>query len=302
MIDVVIVTQQSCLVLDTSLPHNPLTIEEDGLMIDALKAKGLVCRRVGWEDPDFDWSTTRLALIKTPWNYSDFITEFREWVERISQDCLLVNSKEAVLWNMDKNYLLQLQKSGVPIPETHLLDSEIAFDPAYWNARLGVKGIVVKPTISAGAKNTLLLRPPFDKKDILSVEADKMTKQMIVQPFLESITTVGELSLIFIDGQYTHAMLKVPKENDFRVQSYHGGRLENHISTTAEINFSKSVIAVCESLGFKPLYVRIDICYDDNKELLLMEVEAIEPELWFRSAPKALEIMVSSIVDRLQHV
>ena len=115
---------------------------------------------------------------------------------------------------------------------------------------------------------------------------------MLFQEFLNNITTQGEISLIMIGGRYTHAIKKIAKEGDFRVQDDHGGRIEKYTPTKEEIVFAENCLAASP---FKPMYARVDIVYDNNNKPSLSELELIEPELWFRNHPKAAEQLAEKI-------
>ncbi len=197
---------------------------------------------------------------------------------------------------MDKHYLLDLKEKEIAIPDTFVLDSQNGFNPDYWDSILGNHGIVVKPFVSGGAKDTFLLRKPWIESDIHAVEKAIAEQPMMVQPYIQSITTKGEISLVFINGDFTHAMVKIPKPKDFRVQIYHGGKLEEFFPSREEIDFGIHVLQACEDLlQRKLLYARVDICYGEKEELLLMELEAIEPELWYSYSPKAVTALVQSL-------
>lgn len=296
MIDVVLVTEAACLHEDPSVRYNATALKEDGYLMRELTKQNLRCERVAWEDPSFDWTTTKIALLKTPWNYFIEINGFKTWMQKVSQQCMLINDCDMVLWNMDKHYLLDLQAEGIAIPETHGLDHINIFDPNAWNKRLGAKGMVVKPFISGGAKDTFLLKPPWDPNNVKAVSLAIQKQEMMVQPYIPSLVSKGELSLVFIDGKFTHAVIKRPKENDFRVQTYHGGTFEIHLPEKLEIDFGLRVLAACAALQHNvPLYARIDICYGDHGELLLMELEAIEPELWWAWSKPAVNGLVNAL-------
>ncbi|WP_347924133.1 hypothetical protein [Pontimicrobium sp. SW4] len=295
MIDIVIVTEKACLIASKEVAHSAVAIEEDETLIAAFKKHNITAKRVAWEDPDFDWSTTKVALIKSTWNYFHLIPEFRIWLENVSRNCTLINSKELVLWNMDKHYLFELSKYGIQIPETHLLSAEENFDPYLWDKNLGGNGFVVKPTISGGSKDTYYLKFPYDKRKVTFIQSDVKRQPMIIQPFIQSVVEEGEISLVFINGKFTHARVKKPKSDDFRVQFAHGGTLHEHKANAKEIDFGKQVLAVCKKIKSAPLYARIDFCYSESGEILLMELEVIEPQLWYPESELAVSSLITGV-------
>ena len=99
-----------------------------------------------------------------------------------------------------------------------------------------------------------------------------------------------------IGGEYTHAVKKIAKNGDFRVQDDHGGTVEKYIATESEISFAKQCLDKCP---FNPIYARVDIVYDNNNLVSLSELELIEPELWFRNCKKSVEKLSSYIIEKL---
>ena len=119
---------------------------------------------------------------------------------------------------------------------------------------------------------------------------------MLFQKYLYNITDKGEISLIMIGGEYTHAVRKIAKKGDFRVQDDHGGIVTPHTATIAEIEFAEKCIKNCP---YNPLYARVDIVYDNNKKLSLSELELIEPELWFRNNKDSVKKMANVIFKKI---
>ena len=115
---------------------------------------------------------------------------------------------------------------------------------------------------------------------------------MMLQPFQENIITHGEYSFILIDGKYTHAVLKVAKPGDFRVQDDFGGTVHNHKATKEEISFAENAVKACIE---KPMYARVDVIIDNNNKLAISEIELIEPELWFRKHHDAAVLLARAI-------
>ena len=115
---------------------------------------------------------------------------------------------------------------------------------------------------------------------------------MMLQPFQESIMTKGEYSLVVINGKYTHAVLKIAKAGDFRVQDDFGGTVHNHEATQEEISFAENAVKACPEL---PIYARVDVILDNNNKLAISELELIEPELWFRNHHNASTQLAKAI-------
>ena len=115
---------------------------------------------------------------------------------------------------------------------------------------------------------------------------------MLFQEFLQNITKMGEISLIIIGGKYTHAVKKIAKKGDFRVQDDHGGKVEKYTPTKEDTLFAENCL---KASPFTPIYARVDIVYDNNNKPSLSELELIEPELWFRNYHKSAELLAKEI-------
>ena len=122
---------------------------------------------------------------------------------------------------------------------------------------------------------------------------------MLFQEYLKNITLNGEISLIMIGGEYTHAVKKMAKKGDFRVQDDHGGIVEKYDSNNTEIEFAKNVLKKCP---YNPIYARIDIVYDNQDIPSLSELELIEPELWFRNNPNAAEKLAGQVLNLISSI
>ena len=119
---------------------------------------------------------------------------------------------------------------------------------------------------------------------------------MLFKEFLNSIIIKGEISLILINGIYTHAVKKIAKKGDFRVQDDHGGKVERYEPNKNEIKFAEKCINKCIEI---PMYARVDLIYDNNNKISLSELELIEPELWFRNNKSSAKLLAKSIKNKL---
>ena len=161
----------------------------------------------------------------------------------------------------------------------------------------GWQDVVIKPAIAGGAFHTHMVlqshRSDFEElfKTLVS------ERDMLVQPFIESIAIKGEASLMIFNGEYTHAILKKAKPGDYRVQDDWGGTVEEYAPSEDEIAFAKACFASCPSL---PVYGRADILWDDDGAILLGELEIIEPELWVRNAPESAVVFAQGILEKIE--
>ena len=270
-------------------------LTEDGLVAEALERAGLRVTRVGWDDPGFDWSQTRCALFRTTWDYFHRFDEFRPWLERVRTQTTLINPARQILWNLDKHYLADLAEAGVRVAETRFIPVGSDASLAEHLAAAGWDEVVLKPAVSGAARHTYW----FDAGRVGEFEAVYReliaSEAMLLQPFQKKVMSEGEYSFVVIGGRYSHAVLKVAKEGDFRVQDDFGGSVHEHTATPAEIEFAEAAVAACEPL---PAYARVDVFEDNEGQMAVGELELVEPELWFRNAPAAADRLAGHIVDR----
>jgi glutathione synthase/RimK-type ligase-like ATP-grasp enzyme len=264
----------------------PKLIGDEQSLIKAFKGKGIECKPLVWNEPQV-WSDYQSVIIRNPWDYFNHKDHFLNVLETISQQTKLLNPIDLVKWNLDKHYLMELQDKGIAtIPTSHVTSIEHLKSQLQ---TLHYERFVLKPFVSAGAYKTFA----FAKHQIpVEVEAlDFVAEAFMLQPFLEEIQTRGEASLIYINGVFSHAIIKTPAPNDFRVQEDFGGKVEIYEPTENELLLSLQVI---DNLPHKSLYARVDISWF-NKLPSLMEVELVEPELFFRFSKTAAEKLVNSL-------
>jgi len=270
-------------------------LEEDRIVQKALESRGLSVIRVDWAHQDFNWDTVKSAIFRSTWDYSDRYEEFKKWCKSLKNEVTLINTYEQINWNVDKHYLKELESKGINIPESVFIEPGQKITLTEIHRAYGWSHSVLKPAISAGARHTYQLNE--DHLDDYEATFQELIKveSMMLQPFLKSIPSTGELSLMMMNGRYTHAVIKKAKAGDFRVQDDFGGTVSTHEPTKQEILFAEKVIQACDEI---PLYARVDIVWDNEDELALSELELIEPELWFRFNPQAAEVLVEGIVNR----
>lgn len=293
-IDVTLLTDHRYVAPEAPNAYVQNILLEDGLVKKALERKGLKVARKDWADPDVDWSRTRLALFRTTWDYFHRFAEFSAWLDRVESMTTLVNPIDQIRWNMDKRYLLELEAKGVHICQTKLLEAGTRTSLETLHRELGWQETVLKPAVSGGGRHTYRLHPD----NYLAHEAvfqQLLAKEaLLLQPFQQNIATKGELSLILIDGHYSHAVLKIAKPGDFRVQDDFGGSVHGYTPSVEEIRFAEAAIAACRP---QPLYARVDMATDNSGQLAIVELELIEPELWFRLNPASADQLAEALVN-----
>ena len=188
----------------------------------------------------------------------------------------LANPAKVLAWNTDKRYLRELAERGVAIPPTTFTDalSQNVVERAF--ADTGTDELIVKPAVSGGAWKTRRLR----RGEAVGA-TDGMA--MLLQPFLPTIETEGETSLLYFGGRLSHAVNKRPVAGEFRIQEEFGGQYalvpEPPAGTAA---LAERVLA---AVGEPLLYARIDMLPDAEGRWLLMEAELIEPDFYLGVDP-----------------
>ncbi|NIV10702.1 hypothetical protein GWN26_08530 [Candidatus Saccharibacteria bacterium] len=257
----------------------------DHLLFEPLKELGWQAEEVSWRKNDVDWNHFDAVIIRSPWDYQKDPKAFLEVLSEIEQsNALLENSLEIVKWNIDKTYLRDLESHGVEIvPSRWHKTFNADLFPAIFSD-LKSEEIVVKPTISAGADDTFRIHK--SNYDIFFDDLKSIFKKrpFLVQPFMENITAEGEFSVFFFGDTYSHTILKTPKTNDFRVQEEHGGRLTLVEPEDDLLNVARTMRDMIEP---EPLYTRADYVRTDNDSFALMELELIEPSLYFNMDPES---------------
>jgi len=243
---------------------------------------GWEAEMVPWRSP-VDWNDYDLVYICTPWDYQNDVAGFFEVLDRIeASSATLVNSLDLVHWNLEKNYLRDLESRGAGIVPSIFCDAFNEQDIAGWFAAQGNDRVVVKPLVGANSDHIVLLTNPVPLEVIDELRATYSSRPFFVQPFMERVLSEGEYSTFFFDGEYSHAILKKPEAGDFRSQEEFGADIRSVEAPQALIDAAHDVVALVEPL---PVYVRADFVRDDNGRFLVMELELIEPSLYLRTDP-----------------
>ena len=254
-------------------------LKEDKLVQDALEYQGLKTIRIDWATQDFDWGSTEYALFRTTWDYFYRFEEFSDWLKKVPQKCKLINPLSIITWNIDKHYLNDLKERGINIPPTRFVEPGENSSLERLYEETGWQETVLKPTISGGGRHTYRLnRNTIAEHEQIFTELTSK-EAMMLQPLQYPVIEQGEIALMMINGEFTHAMLKVAKPGDFRVQDDFGGTAYPYSPSNQEIAFAEKVIAACDPT---PVYARVDVITDNDGNLALCELELIEPEMWFR--------------------
>ncbi len=275
--------------------YNSNILLEDEILSEALSKEGIDSKRVIWSDPDIVWTNADYLLFRTTWDYFRRYSEFEKWLNVIKSKVPTINSLDTVLNNLDKRYLLDLQQKGIQIPQSQLLeigdkvDFKMLLDKFKWEQA------IVKPCISAAARETYVVNAENAEKLSLHISELLKKEAFLFQKFEEKVLTNGELSMMFFGGKYTHTILKKAKAGDFRVQDDFGGTVHPYKASKSEIAFGQKTL---EALDEVPDYARVDVLWDSNGNPILSELELIEPELWFRFNPDSANVFAEHLKNK----
>ena len=295
-IDVTILTCQKYLNPKVITTYEQNILDERKLITQALEDLGLKVHCAAWDDTEYDWSQTRSVVFRTIWDYFERYDEFSAWLEIVKTKTQLVNSYELIQWNIDKHYLKDLQSKGLAIVPTEYVDTGSYRSIAEVCLERDWQDVVIKPAIAGGAFHTHKVLE-FERADYEEVFENLVAERdMLIQPFVPTISSRGEASLMVFNGKFTHAILKKPKQGDYRVQDDWGGTVHPYSPTQEEITFAEDCFKACSTM---PAYGRADILWGKNGDILLGELEIVEPELWIRNDPASARQFAQGVLEAL---
>ena len=263
----------------------------DHLLHEPLAECGWQVDEIPWR-ADADWDAYEVVVVRSPWDYQDDPKHFWQVLETIDRSAArLENPLALVRWNLRKTYLRELETRGLPIVPTRWLEHLVPGDLSALFEALGDE-IVVKPVVGANADDTFRLTRDADFAEVAATFADRAC---MVQPFVQAVVDEGEFSLFYFGETYSHAILKTPSRGDFRVQEEHGGAIRAVEPETALRTVSDAVFA---ALSPRPLYARTDFVRLATG-FALMEVELIEPSLYFPYDPASPARFADAFVQRM---
>ena len=266
----------------------------DDMAFEPLKKQGWLAEHVSWRKPDVDWSHYDVVVIRSTWDYQSDAPAFLACLDKIeASSAKLENSLALVKWNISKDYLRDMQRQGINIVPTLWFESFDLHQVQQGFKQFSTQQLVIKPLISANADHTyrLTAQSLVTLQDQLASEFAH--RPFMLQPFLPAIVEEGEYSLFYFAGHYSHSILKKPKSGDFRVQEEHGGQLQSIEPDEEMLTCARHALA---SLPDDALYARIDLIRHQG-EFALMEIELIEPSLYFNMDPQSPQRFVDAFVE-----
>ena len=254
----------------------------DRLFLDELVRRGYDAAPVVWDDPAIDWRAWDAVIIRSCWDYHLKIGRFFEWLDAVSTRPV-INRADLVKWNAHKRYLFDIARAGGRIPRTAIVEQGREGTLSDHLGRSGWEHAVIKPAISATGYKTRLIRWKPTPEDERAFAEASAVGDVLVQEYVPEVSERGEWSLMFFDGRYSHAALKRAAPGEFRVHIEWGGTVERAAPPPALVVQAQALI---DALALGATYARVDGT-EVNGDLMIMELEVIEPELFFDMEPAA---------------
>ncbi|MET7423857.1 hypothetical protein [Dactylosporangium sp. NPDC005555] len=268
---------------------------DDQSLIPALAAIGITGVPAVWDDAAVDWQAFDLAVVRNTWDYPRRRAEFTAWAGTVPH---LANAPEVIAWNTDKRYLRELAEAGIPIVPTAWIDPG---DPV----ELQDSGeIVVKPAVSVGSVDTGRYRLP-EQADLAAGHVRRLQeagRTVMVQPYLADVDTAGETALLFVAGQFSHAIRKGPilTGPDEGVDTlYQEESITPRTPSPAEHALAERVLTALPFDRSGLLYARVDLLPTPSGDPVVIEVELTEPSLFLTTAGGAADRLARAIAGRL---
>lgn len=275
--------------------------DDDRLLAQALRNRGAEASSLRWDQPDAEWQSFDLVVIRSTWDYTLRLAEYLGWADSLGGR--LRNRPELVRWNSDKRYLGDLGAAGLPVVATVYVGPG---DPVP-----ELEGeIAVKPTVSAGGRDTGRFTPAaHDRARQLIERIVAGGRTAMVQPYLESVDREGETALVFIAGELAHVLRKravlapdevAPVRDDALGAAeamYDPELVQAGSAGDAEIELGAAVIDHLHlRFGETPLITRVDLVRAVDGAPLVLELEAVEPHLYLDQVPATVELLAQAIV------
>ncbi len=260
----------------------------------ALSGAGIEYEWLAWDDPQADWHAPVTTIIRTTWNYVHAHQAFVAWARCVAAVAPLWNAADVIAGNVHKGYLLELAARGVPTVPTVLLPQRSVM-PLDLFATIGAERIVIKPAIGAGsfgAKWFAAQAPGARDAAVQHAATLAAAGDVLLQPYVAAVEAYGERSLVWLDGEISHAIRKSP-----RFAGDHEN-IEGPLPTTAtERALAAAALA---PLVDRILYARVDMANDEHGQPMIMELELIEPSLFFTKQPGSADRYVAGLARRMR--
>lgn len=261
------------------------------ILRQGLAPHGLTLTPVRWMDP-IDWNRFAAVLVNCAWDYQDNHEAFLATLDHIASLGIPVfNDPATIRWNIRKTYLKEFEAKGVATIPTLWRDAPTDADILGALDAFGSTDVILKRQVGGGARAQVRYT-----RATLPAPGPVMDRPGMIQPLIPAIATEGEFSFLFIDGEFSHVVLKRPKGGDYRIQAAYGGTSQAITPTPEDRAAAQRVLDV---LDIKPLYARVDMVRGRKDLLLLMELEVLEPYLFPQDGPQIGAMLGRALARRL---
>ena len=279
----------------SSLEHRNKISEDKGLK-SALQKYGIESDIVAWESKDAKWTIYDAAILRSAWGYHKKYNEFTHWLDYLDTcGVRLINPTNMVRWNIRKDLQLDtLQTLGIPVIP-YCITNSADISVSTLRKQFDTNKIVLKPTVSASGTDTYLLGDSLSKNAIVPADIATIFKnrKIIAQPYLENITD-GEYALVYIGGQFSHAVIRFP---GVFAQKQSPVYIENSKVPAKVLELAESCSKkLNQHFGSTPAYARYDIVGG-----VVMEIELAEPDLMTRNIPEENSLKALNNLAKVVH-
>jgi glutathione synthase/RimK-type ligase-like ATP-grasp enzyme len=277
--------------------QSPELTDDDRLVADVLRRLGVEVHPAVWDAPGVDWTRFDRVIIRSTWDYHLKPGRYEAWVRSfLSRPNQLWNPPAVVLANLSKRYLIELAQQGVNVVPTLCIEAGDGPPLRGVIERHGWDEVVIKPAVSASGRGTWRSSRAAAEGDQERFAAQSRAHDVLVQQYCPEVASYGEWSLVFFDGEYSHAVLKKPAEGDFRVQRHLGG---TPVAATPSAGLVAQASAILQKVGEPLLYARVD-GIARGSDFVLMELELNEPFLFLSLSEGAAARFAAAIVRVLE--
>ncbi|KAA3640168.1 MAG: hypothetical protein DWP95_09135 [Proteobacteria bacterium] len=272
---------------------------DDGFLLAALKQRGIEANWHIWQAPELLMQYD-MCLIRSVWDYHLKPQAFLQSIQELAVHTPVLNAPEVVAWNSEKTYLKELQTAGLPVATTHWITQSTDGDSLRNKLSQSTdKECFLKPVIGADASATLRFKADSEgiQKALHHIEQNLSHCELMLQAFMPSVMSYGELSVIYFGRQFSHAVIKKPQAGDYRVQDTFGGVDKLYHLNREQRRVADDCMDYLQGRFGRLTYVRLDFLYDHDDQMVVNEVELIEPSLFFRHRPEAAFLLADELLS-----
>lgn len=276
------------------------------LLLDAAKEISLHVDVCEWDDTSIDWSRYACIILRSPWDYTNRLEKFLEWCRHVSDVSRLVNPLNVVEWNLDKRYLQDLSLQGVPVVPTRFFPCSLnpcTVLESFFTENPDILHFVIKPTIGAYSRDVKRFSSDNSSEAISHIQTLFLNGQdVMIQPYLTSIDTVGETDVILLNGKYSHAIRKgalLDEDGTVNTPGFEFRSLRQAKSDEIQVadNAVRSVSKILQ-LEKSLLYARVDMVREQSGRPIVLELEITEPSLSMPLFPQSAVTFINLLQER----